>query len=520
MIMASMRNWLNGNELHADGESKENKDSNLLGKVIDHWKDKKNPRVVVVHCKAGKGRSGSMACSYLISECGWTPEQALARFTERRMRPKFGAGVSIPSQLRWIGYVDRWTKGGKKYVDREIEIVEVHAWGLRSGVKLCIEGFVEEGKKIKVFHTFNRDERVIVEPGAPGSTGMMDTLYDMAGYGISPETEKEVLDEARKTDQENGTNFTQQSPDQSSPSTPTAKTPEDAKPTKSRTSKLISRDSMLPSRSKSKKDKTKNGASDTPSSSSSSVNKTGTDPEPGGRAVIFKPHEPVRLPTGDVNISMERRNRAPSSMGLTMVTAVAHVWFNSFFEGDGPERDGKPLDNGVFEIDWDKMDGIKGSGQKGTRAADRIAVVWRSVAPKGSAEGQQETEAVAGEEIRVPGTDSPVPEMQPADWRGNNDEDPERPKKLGLRVQSADSADISRASSINEQVAGAKDAGEDTDSMEGVKSDIEFSKEAKERKTESDEKKLEAYAEKLPNPDGSSSKKDKGKETSQDDSSK
>lgn len=507
MIMASMRNWLNGNELDADGQSGENKNSNLLEKVIDHWKDKKNPRVVVVHCKAGKGRSGSMACSYLISQCGWTPEQAMARFTERRMRPKFGAGVSIPSQVRWIGYVDRWTKGGKKYVDREIEIVEVHAWGLRSGVKLCIEGFVEEGKKIKVFHTFNRDERVIVEPGAPGSTGMMDTLYNMAGYGISPATEKEVLDEARKTDQENGTNFTQQ-----------GVAPEDAKPaTKSHTSKLISRDSMLPSRSKSKKDKTKNGTSDTPSSSSSSVNKTGTDPEPGGRAVIFKPHEPVRLPTGDVNISMERRNRAPSSMGLTMVTAVAHVWFNSFFEGDGPERDGKPLDNGVFEIDWDKMDGIKGSGQKGTRAADRIAVVWRSVVPEGSAEGQPPGEAVAGEEIPVPGADSPVPQMQPADWRGDNDEDPERPKKLGLRVQSADSADISRASSINEQVAAgaAKDAGEETDSLEGVKSDVgdgQPAKEAQELKAESDEKKLEAYAEKLPDPEGGSDPKGKGKE--------
>ena len=48
------------------------------------------------------------------------------------------------ARRRWIGYVDRWQRTGKKYVDREIEIVELHVWGLRHGVKVMIEGFVEE----------------------------------------------------------------------------------------------------------------------------------------------------------------------------------------------------------------------------------------------------------------------------------------------------------------------------------------------------------------------------------------
>lgn len=553
MIMASMRNWLNGNDLDADGvgaEGKQQAETNLLEKVIDTWKGgdgkgNKNPRIVVVHCKAGKGRSGSMACSYLISQCGWTPEEALARFTERRMRPKFGPGVSIPSQLRWIGYVDRWTNvGGKKYVDRELEIVEIHVWGLRNGVKLCVEGFVDEGKKIKVFHTFHRDERLVVEGGAPGSTGFMDSIYDMAGYGMSPGAEKAILNEARETDIQNGTNFTGESPVQSpvakTPDTPVASSPagaatpalpEETKPVKTHTPKLISRNKStnsikdkLPSRSKSKKQKSSptdaspDSASAGQSSSSTPKPEENVDPEPGGQAVIFKPHAPIRLPTSDVNIDLERRNRAPSSMGLTMVTAVAHVWFNAYFEGNGPERDGRPETHGVFEIDWDKMDGIKGSSRKGTRAADRIAVVWRSVVPEGEAD-EAPGGKVAGDEIDEPAAGSPVPQMEPADWKGDNAEDPAQDKKLGLRVSSPDSAEVSRASSI----LGGEDPNKDTDadSFEGVKSDMpgsniggsskgdeakaagaEEEKRGRPTSKEIDDKKLEAYAEKLPSPNG------------------
>ncbi|KAH6659308.1 hypothetical protein BKA67DRAFT_10242 [Truncatella angustata] len=524
LIMASMRNWLEGNDLHDDTAARnahKDKDSNLVGKVIGHWKDmnKNNPRVIVVHCKAGKGRSGSTACSFLISECGWKPEQALARFTERRMRPKFGPGVSIPSQLRWVGYVDRWTKGGKKYVDREVEILEVHVWGLRNGVKFAVEGFVDEGKKIKVFHTFNKKERHVVEGDPPGSTGIMDTFYDMAGYGtnpsgdapgLSPEKEREVINDAREPNTQNEPASATTQSESNSPVTPSSSTSKLSK----RYTKLIERTPSTSgiSRSKSKKEKAKDKirSSASASSSTSSLNKASVDTEPGGKAVIFKPLEPVRVPTSDVNITAERRNRAPSSMGLTMVTAVAHVWFNAFFEGNGPEQDGKPEEEGIFEIEWDKMDGIKGSSQRGTKAMERIAVVWR-FAPL------QETQA---EPIIVePDVGEPVPQMEPANWKGGNEVDPGLEKKLGLRVQSPDSASVSQASSINEQVAGHGKAGDedDLDSLSGVKSDIggapsEASAEevgedqqyrGRKGKEVSEHDKLAAYKEKLPSPEGS-----------------
>lgn len=481
MIVASMRNWLNGNDLDDDGGGATGGKKNLVGKVLETWNHKKNGRVVVVHCKAGKGRSGTMACSYLIAECGWTPEQALARFTERRMRPKFGGGVTIPSQLRWIGYVDRWNKGGKKYVDRELEIVEIHVWGLRSGVKLSVEEFVEGGRKIKVAHTFTKKERVVVEGNAPGDSGVMDMIYDMAGYGTNSTIGQQELDEAKQADEANDIKSTP-----TSTSTPTS--PDQSIKTPLTKSSQSSTPKLIPARStnSTSANDTSSTSTDLANASSPSPSKPDADPEPGGMAVIFKPHKPIKLPNSDVNICIERRNRAPASMGLIMVTAVAHVWFNAFFEGNGPEQDGRPNPSGVFEIDWDKLDGIKGSSQKGTRAADKIAVVWRSTVPESEVQ-----------ETAIPSIDSPVPQMPAADWKGGNDEDPDNERHLGLRVRSPDSADVSQASSIKGEALGeVQSKGKEIrDALVPGASD------GKGQGGNGEE--LDAYAEKLPKPEGS-----------------
>jgi hypothetical protein len=73
--MASMRNWLHGDEEQAKPLA-----------------DKLKRRVTMVQCKAGKGRSGTVACSYLISQEGWSRPEALRRFKSRRMRAGFSEG--------------------------------------------------------------------------------------------------------------------------------------------------------------------------------------------------------------------------------------------------------------------------------------------------------------------------------------------------------------------------------------------------------------------------------------------
>lgn len=359
--MASMRNWL---------------------KDPDMGKD----RVAVVHCKAGKGRSGTVACSYLISQEGWSVEDALARFTTRRMRNGFGDGVSIPSQIRWVGYVDWWSKHGKVYVEQEIEILEVHVWGLRDGVKVSIQGYVEEGKVIKTFHTFARHERIVMD--------------DAVAEGPRPGSSFDRIVERPLPEQE-------------------------AKATVSRSATTDSSSPMAAI-------------------------------EPGASAAIFRPARPVILPTSDINIDFERRNKA--TYGFAMVTSVAHVWFNSFFESqkssnsalnpagqalistDAPIN-GSVSDSGVFEIMWEAMDGIKGSARKGTRAFDRLAVIWKVVPNPKEALTKIITEPAMGDL---------VPESTPADWTKANLESDSAPgKDLGLRTDSPSSVQLSRASSMS-----------------------------------------------------------------------
>ena len=383
--MASMRDWLKG-----PGSEK--------------------GRTIVVHCKAGKGRSGTTACSYLISEEGWSVEDALARFTSRRMRSGFGSGVSIPSQLRWVGYVDWWTKHGKVYVERQIEITEVHVWGLRDGVKVAVAGYVEDGKVIKTFHTFDRKEREVMD----GDSQSMANTAPVA---------KHLNEKALPLHESN-----------------------------------VQADSSHPS--------------DSSSVSSKTAYELGAD------AVILRSERSIVLPTSDINIDFERRNKA--TYGLTMVTSVAHVWFNAFFESQysstsrrdygipsvataqNPNADTIP-DSGVFEIGWEAMDGIKGSARKGTRAFDRLAVVWRAV---------PESKEGLAKIITEPSVGQPVPEITAADWKKTNLKTAAEglAKDLGLRVESPSSANVSKASSTtdlgNTERAAARS---DTASEAGVK---------------------------------------------------
>ncbi|KAL4933550.1 putative phosphatidylinositol-3,4,5-trisphosphate 3-phosphatase [Aspergillus undulatus] len=422
-VMASMRNWLHrlDGPVSTSGDGKENESGG--GK-----KEKQGQRIVVVHCKAGKGRSGSMACSYLISQEGWKMEDALQRFTERRMRVGFGEGVSIPSQLRWVRYVNRWTNEmGKRYVERPVEIIEIHVWGLRDGVKVAVEGFVEDGQKIKHFHLFRENEHVVMPgDGSQSSSTGSSSDGDGDGNGNGNNNSTENFNKAKQK-----LKLKPKSKSKSNLNTPTASTPTSASnsalstPPEPQSAAEPDSDSglftpNLPSKANTlatsnpiSQSTTNTNPTTTPTTTTTITAEPHPHPQKHTSAVLLRPSTPLILPSSDINIDFERRSKAASYTGLPMVTSVAHVWFNPYFEG------GDRYDSGVFEVEWDAMDGIKGTSRKGIKALDRLKVLWRyagddTVEARDADHQRRPVSSVVVEEPR-PGEE--IPETRVVDWK-------------------------------------------------------------------------------------------------------
>lgn len=103
------------------------------------------------------------------------------------------------------------------------------------------------------------------------------------------------------------------------------------------------------------------------------------------------------------------------------MSALAHCWFNAYFEGDAQ--------SGVFTQEWDGMDGLRGTSKKGTRIFDKMSVVWQVIYQEKTIHEPSENEPVIGTQK----VDAPQPDLVDEESNGRD---------IGLRLATVDDADL------------------------------------------------------------------------------
>jgi len=133
--------------------------------------------IALIHCKAGKGRTGVMICAYLL-HCGmWKDTQDALNFYGHA-RTKNGKGVTIPSQIRFVHYYGKYLRDGLVYRPVTLVFKTIRLVGIPNFNRgTCVPFFtLRQGPeqvliyKSKVYEGIGKDQGeavLVLEPPSP-----------------------------------------------------------------------------------------------------------------------------------------------------------------------------------------------------------------------------------------------------------------------------------------------------------------------------------------------------------------
>ncbi|XP_003503371.1 phosphatidylinositol 3,4,5-trisphosphate 3-phosphatase TPTE2 [Cricetulus griseus] len=152
----------------------------LFSKEVNDWMAQHPENVVAIHCKGGKGRTGTMVCACLIaSEIVLNAKESLYFFGERRTDKASSSkfqGVETPSQNRYVKYFEKlkisyqWTLPARKMLMiKRFILYSIHGVGKGDGSDLEVQVVMWQetvfscfsSKNCMIFHDVETD-RVII----------------------------------------------------------------------------------------------------------------------------------------------------------------------------------------------------------------------------------------------------------------------------------------------------------------------------------------------------------------------
>ena len=128
---------------------------------MDEWLKSDPENIIVTNCRAGKGRTGTLICCYMIFCCRFTSYRDAANYYKIK-RFSAGGGVTQPSQLRYIKYFAEVMQGLVRYpllvnIDRVLMRTAPHCSGSSSKLVFSIS---ESDKIIYTNQAKDRDKQV------------------------------------------------------------------------------------------------------------------------------------------------------------------------------------------------------------------------------------------------------------------------------------------------------------------------------------------------------------------------